>query len=520
MSTAPILEMAPGRRPWLAHVRLDSWPAIALICLASVIPLLVIDFPPLTDLYGHLGRYAVQTEFAQRPQFAEWYSYKWALIGNLGGDIVVQLLHPILGLERSVRVMVLLTQLLGALGLLLVSREVHGRITPFAIGAIPMLYGYPFNYGFVNYVLSMALALLAYVAWLRLRRQGRDLAAGLFLAAAGAGVWVAHTYGWAFLGLLTGSTMLAEMFAAREKPVRAVLRIIGACWPLLLPIVPMVVWRAESSGAAMSGWALGYKYVFLLSPLRTKWELFDIGSALVVVLLLLWAAFSRTVRYDRGLAITAVLCLVFFIALPVKVFGSAFADMRLLPYGMAIGLVAINPVKTGSRALWAAGAVALAFFAVRMVTTGWAYIEQERRVIAALPAVDNMPVGARVAFFSVKPCFVPWALAPLDHLAGAAMARRSAFVNDQWQQPGLNPLKVHYPAAAPFTKDPSHLIQGDNCHHHVRPALSQVMARIPRAAFTHVWLVGLVPRDFVPPEGFIEVPRSGSGKLYRIDHGN
>lgn len=519
MTTAKILDMAPGHRPWTALGRLDSWPVIALICFASVIPLLVVDFPPLTDLYGHLGRYAVQTEFAERPEFAQFYSYNWSLIGNLGGDIVVQILHPLLGLERSVRTMVVLTQLLGALGLLLVSREVHGRITPFAVAAIPMLYGYPFNYGFINYVLSMSLALLAYVAWLRLRKQGRTLAAGLFLTAAGAATWISHTYGWAFLGLLTGSTMLAEMFAAREKPVRAVLRIVAACWPLLLPIIPMVVWRAESSGAAMSGWALLFKWVFLLSPLRTKWEIFDIGSAVVVVLLLIWALFSRTVRYDRGLAIAALLCLLFFIVLPVKVFGSAFADMRLLPYGMAIGLVAIGPVKTASRMLWAASAVALAFFAVRMVTTGMAYIEQERRVTAALPAIENMPMGARVAFFAVKPCFVPWALAPLDHLAGAAMARRSAFVNDQWQQPGLNALKVHYPAAEPFTRDPSHLVQGDNCGHRARPPISEVLAKLPQAAFTHVWMVGQIPEDFTPPAGFVEVPRSGSGKLYRIDHG-
>jgi hypothetical protein len=516
MTSAHFPIMEPGSSPQTAFEWLGRWWAVALVCFIAIVPLLIVDFPPLTDLYGHLGRYAVQTELAQRPALQPFFSYDWQLIGNLGGDIVVEVLHPVLGLEGSVRAAVILAQLLGAFALLLLSKEVHGRLTPFAVAAVPMLYGYPFNYGFLNYVLSMALAMLAYVVWLRLQRQERNIAARLWLGAAGAAIWVAHTYGWAFLGLLTGSTMLAQMFAGREKPVRAVVRIVGACWPLLLPIIPMVIWRAESSGAAMSGWALLYKWVFLLSPLRTKWEIFDIASAVLVLLVIVWALFSRTVRYDRGLAITALFCLAFFIVLPVKVFGSAFADMRLLPYGMAIGLVAIGPVQARSRVLAAASVLALAFFGVRMAATGAAYIYQARTIEAALPAVAQMPKGARVAFFVVKPCHVAWALPPLDHLSGAAMARRDAFVNDQWQQPGVNPLKVHYPAAEPFTRDPSHVVQGEHCGHQARRPLSQALAMLPRAAFTHVWIVGAIPADFPPPEGLAEVPGSGSGKLYRI----
>lgn len=493
---------------------LDRWPVVALVCLLAIAPLLPVGIAPLVDLYGHLGRYAVQTELAQRPELQPFFSYDWGLIGNLGGDILVQVLHPVLGLEAAVRAVVILTQLLGALALMLLAREVHGRITPFALAAIPFLYGYPFNYGFINYTLSMALAMLAYVAWRRLRRDRGEPAAGVWLAVAGAAIWVCHTYGWAFLGLLCGSTMLAEVAAARTHPVRAVGRILAACWPLLLPIVPMVIWRVESSGAAMSGWGFAYKLVWLMSPLRTYWRDFDIGSVVAVAALLGWALFSRTVRFDRAIGLAAVLCLAFFLALPFRVFGSAFADMRLLPYALALGLVAIGPVRRHSRVLMAASALALAFFAVRMATTTIAYVEQDRVVQAALPALDSMPVGARVAFFSVKPCRTRWALAPLDHLAGAALARRSVFVNDQWQHPGVSPLKVHYPAAEPFVRDPSHLVMGGNCPMPSRPRLATALGQLPRGAFTHVWIVGSIEEPVTPPEGFVAVPGAGSGLLF------
>lgn len=514
--TAPSSAIEPlgGARP-LSGV-LDRWWGMALVCLIAIAPLLVVGIAPLTDLYGHLGRYAVQTELAQRPGLQPYFSYEWKLIGNLGGDILVELLHPLLGLEGAVRATVMITQALGALGLLLVSREVHGRVTPFALGAIPLIYGFPFNYGFINYSLSMALALLAYVAWLRLRAHGREGLAAVWLGMAGAAIWVAHTYGWAFLGLLAGSTMLAEVWTARTHPLRAVLRILAACWPLLLPVVPMVIWRAESAGAAMSGWAWQFKFVWALSALRTYWRDFDIASLGALAVLFGWALASRTVRFDRGTGIAALLCLVFFLVLPFRVFGSAFADMRLLPYALALALVAMGPGKQAKSKAWlVAGALALAFFGVRMASTTIAYARQDALVQAALPALDKLPMGARVAFFSVKPCRTRWALAPLDHLAGAAMARRDAFVNDQWQAPGVNPLKVSYPAAEPFVRDPSHLVVGEECiETRSRVHLSTALALLPRGAFTHIWIVGELPKKITPPPAFVEVQGAGSGRLY------
>jgi len=124
-------------------------------------------------------------------------------------------------------------------------------------------------------------------------------------------------------------------------------------------------------------------------------------------------------------------------------------------------------------------------------------------------------MGARVVFFSVKPCRTRWALAPLDHLSGAAMARRDAFVNDQWQQPGVNPLKVSYPAAEPFVRDPSHLVVREECKEsRSRVRLSTALAKLPRGAFTHIWIVGEIPKTVTPPPGFVEVPDAGSGRLY------
>ena len=516
MITADPSTIVPSGGTPQALAWLDRWPAVLLVCLVAIVPLLVVDFPPLVDLYGHLGRFAVQTELAQRPELQPFYSYEWKLIGNLGADILVKALHPLLGLEASVRWIVILTQLLGALGLMLVSREIHGRVTPFAVAAIPLLYGYPFNYGFINYAMSMALTLLAYAAWLRLHRLGRKVAARLWLAVAGVAIWVCHTYGWAFLGLLCGSAMLAEVFAAKAPPVAFVRRILAACWPLLLPVAPMIVWRAESSGAAMAGWSLEYKLNWLLSAFRTKWIGLDLASVFFVYGLLIWAAFSKSTGFDRRLGIAALLCFAFVLILPTMVFGSAFADMRLVPYALAIALVAIAPDRLNAKTLQVVSLIAFAFFAGRSITTAAAYIQQDKQMAEVVPALDAIPIGARVAFFVVKPCDLLWAPPVFDHAAGLVLARRSAFVNDQWQQPGVNPLIVHYPAAGRYANDPSQLVRPDRCNREYRPSISSALNDLPRGAFTHVWIVGELSGLKSPPAGFVPVPHAGKGLLYAI----
>lgn len=494
----------------------DTRAAFVLLCLASIVPLLAVDFPPLVDLYGHLGRYAMQTDLANRPELQPYYSYEWRLIGNLGADLLVEGLYRLVGLETAIRLIVILTQGLAAAGILLMSRELHGRITPFAVAGLPLIYGLPFNYGFLNFSLGMALAMLSFILWLRLRRSGRRFIAPLWLGCAGMGVWVCHTYGWAFLGLLCGSTCLAEAIGARRRPVPAVLGIIAACSPLLLPLVPMLAWRSSAGGLNLEESGFMYKLLGLVSTLRSMWAAIDVPSLFVLVALIYWAIRSKAVRIDLRLGIAALLCFAFFLILPKTVFGSAGADVRLMPYALLCALLAIPLRGLDPKTLRNLTLLAFAFFAVRMVTTAAAYVQYAARTEQFLPALDAIPRGARVAFFSVAPCKPTWDLPVLDHSAGFAQARRSVFVNDQWNVPGLTPLTVHYEAAGEFAQDPSQFVLPDGCDRHFYPFLSETFARLPYDAFTHVWIIGEIPENFRPPARLRPVPHRGKGALYAV----
>src|SRR6185436_13971259 len=175
---------------------------LAAVVLFSAIPLLWPDVPPLLDLPGHMGRYRVQLDLATSPDLQQYFGFRWQVIGNLGVDLLVQLLAPLMGLEPAVKLIVCAIPVLTVGGMLWVAREVHGRVPPTALFAIPLAYNFPFLFGFVNFALSMALAFLAFALWLRLARLGRlKLRAAVFVPISFV-LWISHAFGWGTLGVL------------------------------------------------------------------------------------------------------------------------------------------------------------------------------------------------------------------------------------------------------------------------------------------------------------------------------
>src|SRR3954467_11044474 len=190
-------EMAEDGAPWWGR----RW-GVAALALLAALPLLWPTVPPLVDLPGHMGRYRVELEIAHNAAFQHFYSFHWALIGNLGIDLLIIPVAKIFGVELGTKLIILAIPPLTVAGFLWVAREVHGRVPPTALFAIPFAYGHPFIFGFVNFALSMAFAFLAFAFWLRLARLGHVwLRAGLFVPISIA-LWVVHTYGWGPLGVL------------------------------------------------------------------------------------------------------------------------------------------------------------------------------------------------------------------------------------------------------------------------------------------------------------------------------
>jgi hypothetical protein len=517
VEASSIGEEAEPERAWW-----ESRLCLILVVLATAVPLLYPAIPPLVDLFGHMGRYRVELDLGHSPWLQEYYDYHWAAIGNLGVDVLVIPLGRMLGLELAVKLIVLAIPPLTAIGFLWVAREVHGRIPPTAFFALPFIYGYPFLFGFVNFALSVALAFLAFGLWLRLGRLGRTALRGWLFVPISLIVFFAHTYGWGLLGLMCFSADAVRLHDNGRRWWRAAVEAALHTSVMALPIIVMFVWRSETHGGQTIDWFdWKVKWRWVYSALRDRWKWFDIASLIVPALVFLYAIlnriFGRTLSLSRNLAFSAIVLAVSFVLIPRIVFGSAYADMRLVPYLMAVALLAIRfreiPRGTTAQALAVFG---LLFFATRTgastLSLGLAGADQQ----AKLHAIDVMPQGARVITLTGMTCSEYWPPLRNSHLGAMVIVRRDGFSNDQWLLEGVNLLDLKYRAAGYFAADPSQLVRPNNCRDPLHRTIDQSLAALPRNDFDYVWLIDVPPYDPQLVAGLQPVWRGPGSVLYRL----
>ena len=478
-------------RPWW-----ETRPFVAALILLSAVPLLYPPIPPLVDLLGHMGRYRVQLELDSSPWLQQYYDYQWAPIGNLGVDLLIIPMSKLFGLELGVKLIVLTIPPMMTAGFLWMAREVHHRLPPTVLFALPFAYSHPFLFGFVNYALSMALAFLAFGLWLRLGRLDRTRLRAILFVPISFVVFFTHAFGWGTLGLLCFSAEAVRQHDRGTGWVRSGTWAALHAGVMALPALIILMWQSEVSGPATIGWFnWQLKLEALVSVLRDRWIQFDWLSLGLIVLLLFYALVSRRLTFSRNLAFSALVLAAVFLLLPRMIFGSAFADMRLLPFVFAVAVLAIRFKHETYLPLARAIAVAgLAFFLVRTAahTVSFAIAADDYR--AKLAALDHVPIGARVVSIYGAACGSAWPMARNSHLGAMVMVRRHGFSNDQWISPGVNLLSLKEPKSGRyFSADPSQMARPNDCRRPVR--IDQALAAIPSERIDYVWLIDPHPFD-------------------------
>lgn len=496
-------------RPWLP----------VLLALLALVPLLGPDVPPLVDLPGHMARYKIQLDYERSAALRDFYAFNPWPIGNLGIDILVIPLARLIGFEPAVKAIVAAIPALMVIGFLWTARELHGRVPPTALFALPLAYCFPFNFGFVNFALSIAFAFLGFALWLRLGRLGRlRLRAWLFVPVACL-VWLCHAFGWAALSVL-GFT--AEVVARKDQGAdwkEALFRGGLACWSLATPILPMIVWRSGPVEGETLGWNPVDKVNYLITVFRDRWRWFDLGSLALCWGVVALALFGRRLGFDRRLGVAAILFAIFYLLLPRQLFGSAYADLRLVPFLLASALLAIRPTEAAGRGFVSALAVAgLLFVVVRFAAITESLRRYDKVYDSELAALDRLPRGARLVTFVGTSCRDRWTMTRLDHIPGMAVVRRDAFSNEQWSLPGAQLVQARMEEAGKYRKDPSQIVRLTDCAVNRWPTLDERLSEFPRAAFDYLWVVNPPDYDRRLVDGLEPVWTNGRSVLFRIPH--
>ena len=442
------------------------------------------------------------------------------MMGNLGMDLLILPLAPLIGLEPAVKLIVLLIPPMTAAGFLWVTREVHGRVPPTAFFALPFVYNFPFLFGFANFSLSAAVAFLAFGLWLRLTRLGRIRMRSALFVPISVIVFFCHVYGWALLGLLCFSAEAVRIHDAGRRWLRAGLEAALNCMVLALPIAIALAWPGgDKSGFGVGWFDWGAKWIALMGILRDRWGPFDVASVELAGVIFLFALASPELALSRSLVVAAVLLLASFVLLPRYVLNSAYADARLLPYLFAVALLSIRlNKKSDGRVANLLAVLGLAFFAVRLAgtTVSLAIAGQDQE--AKLQAIDHLPHGARVASFFGLPTAEPWALPRDSHLSGLVIARREGFANDQWITANLTLLELKYHQADGFAINPSQVVRPNGEHDAVYRTIDEALTQVPRNSFDYIWLIEVPPYDKRLLNGLQLVWQGSGSALYRIPH--
>ncbi|HEY2131466.1 MAG TPA: hypothetical protein VGH36_00585, partial [Acetobacteraceae bacterium] len=338
------------------------WPTLATICAILLAPLFITDVPPLLDYPNHLARAWLLAFAPTDPILSKIYVPNWAIIPNLGTDILWPPLMHILPVHVAGRVVVGLLVLLPVLGTAAYHRAIFAARSWWPLAACVVAYNAIVLLGFLNFALSLGAALLLAAAWIRWRNT-YPLPTILLTTLGSIALFCCHLMGLIFFLILIGSYELECVCRApRTLPTRALALLpvhAGPAWLYLLTDLKSASHNATFLPPAE-------KAAQLLTPFLNYDHTLDIISAALVLTFLALCAITRRLAVTPASTIALLTTAALYAASPYAFKGTAGLDTR---FAIMLGFLLFAAIRPAPlpRAAFTLAAPTFAFlFATRM----------------------------------------------------------------------------------------------------------------------------------------------------------
>ncbi|WP_133365833.1 hypothetical protein [Qipengyuania sediminis] len=417
------------------------------------------------DYPNHLARIWLLAGGAEVPPLATMYEVVWSQAAtNVGVDWVASFLTRLLSLPVVDRLLRLCMFLGPPLGAVYLGRQIFGRISPWHIASLSLVWTTTAVAGFISYSISLAAALFcaAYV----MGRQEKLSAPGLLIHAVFCALLLLiHPFGLLFyMALLAGIVIgpdLAEL--APRRLLKSVLPV--AAFGLIGAVPVAALMLIAPSPPTLNGitWvdpSLYLRPAWLLKMYLSPILSYDIGADLLFVLPVIAVVgvnlFLRRIDYHAGLLFAASLLLIVSTFAPHSI-GDASWIHRRLPLMAALILVAAILPRPRTRA--GRNLMVLALTAAVIGKTVWVglawyrldsdaddlmwvtrtvergssilYVAQEPIAPSRAPVGSYMVGAAGWDFISTR-----------THFAAMLVPYRQVFVPTLFAVPGQHPIRV------------------------------------------------------------------------------
>jgi hypothetical protein len=422
--------------------------ALALLCLLLVVPLLLVDIPPLLDYPNHLAR-AVVLAFDD-PVLRQMYTPHWAIIPDLGTDLVLPPLLHVLPVYVAGRIIIAAAVLLPVIGTFAYSRAVFGTRSLWPLASALVAYNGTLLLGFLNFVAGAGLALLLAAAWIawRERYPVRIIA----LATVGAvALFFCHLMSLIFCTILIGAHELGWLWQRRGDARAATRRIALSAVPLLAPLALYTQSPLSPVAIGLEWPSLDDKLRELVMPFANYLLPLDIATAVAVVGFAAICALVGRCRVTLGSGIALVVTTVLFVMAPNAVKGTYLFDTRFV---IMLGFLLFGAVLPVPQPRFVALGLAL-LFAARMTVLGVAWWEQRQDVAEIRTTIASVQPGERVvlAFVTRKDAPAYWRDAPMNrhlslglplyyHLPALLLIEHRAFWPYLFDDPSQQPIEA------------------------------------------------------------------------------
>lgn len=508
-----------GENILLHHRRL----VILFIVFLCISPLLLPTFPPLTDLPGHMGRYRVALDISTDPILQQFYSFDWALIGNLGVDLLVMPLAKIFDLEFSVKLIVIAIVALQAGAILTLSKMAHGKVMPSALLALPFIYSFAFHSGFLNFSLSVACALWSLIIWIRWAHRFGIIGRLPLAIPLSTITWFASSFGWALLGLMIFGYQLS-LELKENTPTKAILAAALKTAPFALPALTLLFAPPPGSGLSTGHWfSLHFKQMWIFGALRDRWPLFDSLSMVFVISTLCLLAMRRQMQWSKPYLFIAALLAIAFVVVPYIVSGLAYMDMRIVPVMFIFAILAIGKPVNPENAMTKYLVLCVAFFAIRLAGNFSSYLLYDQEIKNELEALAVIPDHAKLVNFVNFHYPATRSMARNYQLGSMALVRKRAYSNSQWVISGAHTIRSRINAEG-YEGDPSQLVVADQGPGRADdgllaeiPSISTKLAGLPAGKFDYLWLIDVEPSSEGATTDMTLVWKRGKSSVYRLN---